>query len=100
MTKTDLVSRAQDIVESLNGLDFNSAIIVMSAVAESISGNQGREASIAKTKFEEGILWARRAAEIKQIQNAVEHEEAEKQAAKILDEKPPAPKKARTTKKA
>lgn len=80
MTEKTLVEKAQSVVDALNGLDFNSAIVVMSAAAEAISGGASRESGIAKTKFEEGILWARRAREVSEAQKIIERER-EKEAA-------------------
>ena len=80
MTEVNLVEKAQTIVDALNGLDFNSAIVVMGAVADSISSPQSRESAIAKTKFEEGILWTRRSREAAYV-NEVAKREHEKEAA-------------------
>lgn len=69
-----LINAAQSVVDVLNTLNFSEVIVVFSAVSDAVTGGNTREASIAKTKMEEAVLWMQRAASVKAAQEATAQE--------------------------
>lgn len=78
-----LIAAAQEITGQMNGLTFPEAIVVFGAVSDAITGGQSREASIAKTKMEEAMLWIMRASDVRRMQ-----ESAAEEAVKLSAPKP------------
>lgn len=72
-----LIAAAQTIVDQMNGLTFPEAIVVFGAVSDAITGGQSREASIAKTKMEEAMLWMMRGSDVRNTQEALAKEAVE-----------------------
>lgn len=77
-----LIAAAQEITGQMNGLTFPEAIVVFGAVSDAITGGQSREASIAKTKMEEAILWIMRASDVRRVQEGIAKEAVELSAPK------------------